>query len=84
MLSADKTNVKIFKFSCPLHFANVEQFSDFISDYFVKVGATLTKVNVVKLENESEKSNGLTAPPTATTLVLDGGAIPFVDSMGEL
>lgn len=70
--------MKIFKFSCPLHFANVEQFSDFVNEYFMKVSSTLTKVSVTKLDNHTESPNAL----PATTLVLDGGAISYVDSMG--
>jgi len=85
LLSVEDTNVKVFKFSCPLHFANVELFSDFINDYFLKISSTLTKVDVkseiYELNGGFEKFNGgyLTS---ANTLVLDGGSIPYLDSMG--
>lgn len=44
----------------------------------MKVSSTLTKVSVTKLDNHTESPNAL----PATTLVLDGGAISYVDSMG--
>lgn len=80
-MSTDDSNVKIFKFGCPLHFANVELFTDFINDYFLKVGSTLTKVDVVNNAfTEMEKSNGVQL--STNTLVLDGGSIAYLDSMG--
>lgn len=56
-------------------------FSDFVNDYYLKIGSTLTKVNIVtKGLNEVEKSNGVFVP--TNTLVIDGGAISYTDSMG--
>lgn len=68
--------MKIFKFSCPLHFANVELFNDFITDYYLSLGSVLAKVEVGK------NANGKEVEKPAHTLVIDGGAIAYVDSMG--
>jgi hypothetical protein len=67
----------------PLHFANVELFSDFIRDHFLKVGSALKKVNVKNGFDELkevEKPNGV--HHSTSTLVLDGASIAYVDSMG--
>lgn len=77
LLSTDESNIKVFKFGCPLHFANVELFTDFISDYFRSVGSIPIKVDVIGDMKEAENSTGA----FSNTLVLDGGAIAYLDSM---
>ncbi|KAI6185744.1 Sulfate permease [Aphelenchoides besseyi] len=87
LLSSENANVKVLKFSMPLHFANVETFSDFVSDYFLKINSVPTKVEVqqtydpvAELTNGEKKSSAYDS--STSTLVLDGGAIAYVDSMG--
>jgi len=86
LLSTEDSHVKVLKFSCPLHFANVETYSDAIADHLAAVAATPDKVTIGQSVNGAtnggitsvDKSNGV----EANVLILDGGAIPYIDSMG--
>lgn len=54
---------------------------DFVSDYFLKVGSDIAKIDVKNgLEKEVEKADSVY--PYRDTLIIDGGAIPYLDSMG--
>ncbi|KAI6230775.1 Protein CBR-SULP-8 [Aphelenchoides fujianensis] len=46
LLSGEGSNVRVLKFSCPLHFANVELFSDHLADYFLKLSSVPSRVEV--------------------------------------
>ncbi|KAI6190397.1 Protein CBR-SULP-8 [Aphelenchoides bicaudatus] len=81
LLSTDETNVKIFKFGSPLHFANVEQFTDFVNEYFMKVGSVLQKVGTNGLNKDAEKPSNVLSLPEST-LIIDGASISYTDSMG--
>uniref|UniRef100_A0A1I7RMP8 STAS domain-containing protein n=1 Tax=Bursaphelenchus xylophilus TaxID=6326 RepID=A0A1I7RMP8_BURXY len=80
LLSTGETeDVKVLKFGCPLHFANVEKLVDFVSDYLVQIASAPPKS--IKVTDLNGKTNVEDVRPQ-NTLVLDGGAIAYVDSMG--
>lgn len=55
---------------------------DFVGDYFLKVGSDIPKIDVKNGLEKGATEKVDSVYPYRDTLIIDGGAIPYLDSMG--